>query len=296
MNAGASIHSGPRGRDVSSARCSSESFVRGVARAAVHALYDEVMAAPKPGLVSRMDSGSHGDMDASTFVRSLFSLRHYFAQVIRRGQEGASFRELQELGMIAERRMLEATQGVNTHRGAIFNLGLIAAAAGNLQARGKCVDTQSICETVRRLYGPGIMLSSLAAPPSHGRSMSVQHSIEGAREVAAGGFEILRKVAVPTLDRYLALGLPRSVAAVQTIFAVMSVLDDTNVFFRGGREGSDYVQRMSREFLEGGGVQAAHWRQHAMTIHRQFVERNLSPGGAADMLAAALFIHDLQGL
>jgi triphosphoribosyl-dephospho-CoA synthase len=275
---------------------SSDAFVHGVARAAIHALYDEVMAGPKPGLVTRIDNGSHRDMDAATFVRSLFSLRHYFAQVTRCGWQDAPFPVLQKLGVMAERRMLEATRGVNTHRGAIFNLGLLAAAAGKLHSQGIGLNVQSICATVSRSYGADILASVVTAPPSHGRQMMTRYSIEGARDVAAGGYEVLRKVAVPTLDRFIASGFPRSVAAVQTLFAVMAVLDDTNVFYRGGREGTDCVKRMSRAFLEAGGVRAAHWRQHAMTIHGKFVERNLSPGGAADMLAAALFVNALQGL
>jgi triphosphoribosyl-dephospho-CoA synthase len=275
---------------------SGDAFARDVARAAVHALYDEVMIGPKPGLVTRIDSGSHRDMDASTFVRSLFSLRHYFAEVTRSGQRDAPFAVLQKLGLAAERRMLEATRGVNTHRGAIFNLGVLAAAAGKLHAQGIGLSTRAICNTVSRSYGNDILAGAKGAPPSHGTAVAARYGIAGAREVAADGYQVLCRIAMPTFERFIAAGYPRSVAAVQTLFAIMAVLDDTNVLYRGGRDALDCVKRMSREFLLAGGVHAPHWRHHAMTIHRTFVERNLSPGGAADILAATLFVNELQGL
>jgi triphosphoribosyl-dephospho-CoA synthase len=296
MNAEASMLVRSPARQFARASRSSDAFVHRVARAAIHALHEEVMIGPKPGLVTRIDNGSHRDMDASTFVRSLFSLRHYFAHVTRCGQQDAPFPVLQNLGVAAERRMLTATRGVNTHRGAIFNLGLLAAAAGKLHAQGAGLNAQAVCDTVSRSYGADILASAAVAPPSHGKQAAAQYGIAGAREVAAGGYQVLRRIAVPTLERLIASGCPRSVAAVQTLFAVMAVFDDTNVFYRGGREGVDCVKRMSRAFLDEGGVRAPHWRQHAMAIHMRFVERNLSPGGAADILAAALFVNELQGL
>jgi len=94
-----------------------------IGKQAVRALHAELVLHPKPGLVSPLDSGAHDDMDAGTFLRSLFSLRRYFSAIAAAGAEAMPFPELQRLGIQAEARMLTATQGVNTHRGAIFCLG-----------------------------------------------------------------------------------------------------------------------------------------------------------------------------
>src|SRR3954462_2200459 len=88
-----------------------------IGRAAVRALYAELALSPKPGLVSPLDSGAHDDMDMTTFMRSLFALRGYFCAIAAAGAAGAAFPALQALGIAAERRMLEATRGINTHRG-----------------------------------------------------------------------------------------------------------------------------------------------------------------------------------
>src|SRR5436189_6453134 len=87
-----------------------------IGRAATLALHDELALTPKPGLVTLVDSGSHDDMDAHTFMRSLFALRRYFVQIAEAGRCGAAFPELECCGIEAEARMLAATRGINTHR------------------------------------------------------------------------------------------------------------------------------------------------------------------------------------
>ena len=111
-------------------------FAREVARLAVRSLHDELCLYPKPGLVSLVDNGSHDDMDATTFMRSLFSLRHYFRKICLAGWDDAPFAQLKQLGIAAEAAMLKATRGVNTHRGAIFSLGMLCATAGRARAQG----------------------------------------------------------------------------------------------------------------------------------------------------------------
>ena len=104
-----------------------------IARLVIRSLHAELALYPKPGLVSHRDSGAHRDMDAGTFVRSLFSLRGYFAEIAAAGMRDARLAELQQIGLRAERRMLQSTQGINTHRGAVFCLGLLCAAAGSFR-------------------------------------------------------------------------------------------------------------------------------------------------------------------
>ena len=111
-------------------------FHAALGRAAIVSLYDELALEPKPGLVSFADAGSHHDMDAGTFLRSLFALRHYFVRIAAQGAASTAFAPLELLGIAAEARMLRATGGVNTHRGAIFGLGLLCAAAGYRGALG----------------------------------------------------------------------------------------------------------------------------------------------------------------
>jgi triphosphoribosyl-dephospho-CoA synthase len=271
----------------------SKSFLIG--RAAVRALHMELMLYPKPGLVSPVDNGAHDDMDLQTFLCSIFSLRSYFTSIAAAGAEGAPFAVLQQLGIEAERRMLAATGGVNTHRGAIFCLGLLAAAAGWRQSRGLGFEAGALAGTVASVWSEGIREAGRKAADSHGRRAIQHYGVRGAREEALAGFPTLIGVALPMLRSALRrLGCPER-ARVQTLFAIMAELQDTNLLHRGGADALSFVQQAARRFLEEGGVYSRGWRSRALALHGDCVALRLSPGGAADTLAAACFLHELQG-
>ncbi len=265
-----------------------------IARLVLRALYKELRAYPKPGLVSVIDAGSHADMDGGTFVRSLFSLRHYFRAIVQAGAQGAAFPMLQSLGMRAERRMLAATGGVNTHRGAIFALGLLAAAAGNTARAMDRHAAALLGHVVRTRWGGGIARSQVHAPASHGLLVAGRYGAGGARAEAAAGFPHVFTVGLPAFREVLMQTSDANRAAVQSFFSLMALLHDTNLLYRGGRGGLVYAQAAARAFLAAGGVYQADWREHALSLHREFVARRLSPGGSADLLAATLFVFEWE--
>lgn len=122
-----------------------------LAAAAVAALHDELKAYPKPGLVSPVDSGAHADMDFALMSRSADTLLQPLTLLAAAGREGRSFEEaLMPLGIEAERRMLAATGGVNTHRGAIFSMGLIVAAIARADALDAPVTSDAVRAALRR--------------------------------------------------------------------------------------------------------------------------------------------------
>lgn len=261
-----------------------------IGRKAVRALHAELVLYPKPGLVSPVDSGAHADMDARTFLRSLFALRHYFVRIAAAGQAGAPFPQLQALGIAAERRMLAATGGVNTHRGAIFSVGLLAAAAGWRLGRGLAVDGAGLAATIVELWGDALAAAQSSATANGARAVR-RYGVRGARDEALDGFPSLVDIALPALAQARDAGVIP--ARMQALFAVMAHLDDTNLLHRGGRAGLEFVRGQARLFLARGGVFAADWHVFAQALHQECVARNLSPGGAADMLAAACFVESL---
>lgn len=281
-----------------------QAALRGVARLALHALHAELVLSPKPGLVTPHDNGSHDDMNARTFMRSLASLRNYFVDIAVAGARGARLPEMQQLGIAAEKRMLAATGGINTHRGAIFTLGLLAAAAGRELARGLPLQPHRLCATVRTLWGPTIVKSQTRAlvreacevplDQSHGASVRERYGVCGARSEAARGFPSVLQVGLPALDQALAQGLDARRAKVQTLFALMSELSDTNILYRGGAEGLRLVQDCAADYLRAGGAHAAGWEESAARVGRELVARRLSPGGSADLLSATWYLHLLR--
>ena len=265
-----------------------------VDRTALGALREELELDPKPGLVSPRDPGAHRDMDAATFRRSLAALRGAFGAAAAAGAAGLPFAELRRLGVEAEARMLAATAGVNTHRGAIFALGLLCAAAGRLRAAGRAPAGDALGREVAAAFGPSLRGGAAPGPSSHGAAVARWHGAGGAREEAAAGFPHLFGVALPALEEGLARGEGRRAAAAQCLLALVAALPDTNLLWRGGAEGLRYAQGAARGFLAAGGVHRRGWEARLAALHREFRARRLSPGGSADLLAAALLVHDLR--
>jgi triphosphoribosyl-dephospho-CoA synthase len=301
----------------------------GIGRQAVLALYDELALAPKPGLVSFIDSGSHHDMDARTFMRSLFALRRAFPALATLGERAAPFAELEALGIAAEAQMLRATGGVNTHRGAIFTLGLLCAAAGRCAAMGATLGTThgvtnaaahamthgradgkadgtthatthvtamtaaNIRSVLLATWGPALQRRALRAADSNGSRAARAFGLRSVGVEAAEGFPVLFDAVWPRLQAALARGLPMRLAQLDALLAAMAVLDDTNLVHRGGIAALRHVQQAARAFLRDGGAAIPQAESRALSLHRELVARRLSPGGAADLLAAACWLQRL---
>jgi triphosphoribosyl-dephospho-CoA synthase len=262
-----------------------------IGRAATGALYDELALHPKPGLVSFVDNGSHADMTAATFLRSLFALRRYFPAIAALGADDAAFAALERAGIAAEARMLAATGGVNTHRGAIFTLGLLCAAAGWRAARGLPLDAAGLRATLRARWGEALAARRPSNAQSHGQCAVRRHGLRGASDEAALGLPALFDVALPALRAARAGGAGDDGTRLHAFFHVLAVLDDTNLVHRGGLAGLRHAQRSARAFLAAGGALRSDAPAHALAIHADFVRRRLSPGGTADVLACACWLE-----
>jgi triphosphoribosyl-dephospho-CoA synthase len=271
-------------------------FCGEAARIAVGCLHTELVLYPKPGLVSLVDNGSHTDMTAVTFMRSLFALRHYFAQVCRAGIDDAPFSSLKRLGIEAEARMMQATGGVNTHRGAIFSLGMLCAAIGRARTQRISLNAALGADALRAImlirWGEELAGHTRAAGlSSHGLQVADTHAASGAREEAALGLPSVFEVGLPALRLTLAAGRSMYLARIDALFALMAHVSDTNVLYRGGAQGGLTVKQQARNFQAIGGTAHPHWRARALECHRILVDQKLSPGGAADLLAATCLVH-----
>ncbi|MBM2766634.1 triphosphoribosyl-dephospho-CoA synthase MdcB [Burkholderia anthina] len=277
-------------------RAPAPSDVERIAGLAERSLVLEIETYPKPGLVSHVDTGSHADMDAATFERSAAVLRPYFAELADAGARDADMTVLRKIGLRAEHAMLAATGGVNTHRGAIFGLGLLCAAAGRRMASGMAAPARAMTlgAWVARRWGTEI-LGGPRLPDSHGERASRRYGVGGARREAAGGFATVYRVGLPALRRaQRSMPDDAHAARVDACFALIAALDDTNLLHRGGQAGLDFARATARAFVARGGIRARDWRLHAVAAHHAFIARRLSPGGAADLLAMSVFVDALE--
>lgn len=292
-------HAAPRQPSASAQR----RFAREIARLAVGSLYIELCLYPKPGLVSLVDSGSHSDMNAATFMRSLFSLRHYFRNICLAGLGDAPFAQLKQLGIAAEKAMLKATRGINTHRGAIFSLGLLCAAAGRARAQGTPLTPAALRATMLIRWGEELAMHASASPTpaaaaaiSNGLRVAARYAASGAREEGALGLPSVFEIGVPALQATRARGATMTMARIDALFALMAHISDSNVYHRAGPQGAQTVREHARRFIEAGGTANADWLGQALASHQVFVQRRLSPGGAADLLAASCLVQSIATL
>lgn len=247
-----------------------------LAELAVSALREEALLTPKPGLVDAHDSGAHSDMDCALLLKSADTLRPYFLAAARAGaQSDDCMPRLVAAGIEAERLMLDATGGVNTHKGAIYALGLLTAALAACGARGG---------------DPFMRASALAAagsntePGSHGEAVRRRHSGAGARAEAENGFPCV-KAALTELDG--------GGDALSALLRVILVCEDSNLLHRGGEQALSYARQWAAHALE---LREEERRIYLEKINAEMTARSLSPGGCADMLAAALLMRSAQVL
>jgi triphosphoribosyl-dephospho-CoA synthase len=266
---------------------------RGIAAHAVDCLLQELETYPKPGLVSHIDAGSHTDMDADTLRRSATALGPYLCALAEAGAQNGDMGRLRVIGIEAEAAMLEATAGVNTHRGAIFGLGLLCAAAG-ARSSGSVESTAPLGSVVARRWGKEIM-SGPVRLRSHGLEARRRYGAGGALRQAADGFPSVYGIGLPALEQAAIMAPADAEAArVHACFSLIAAVEDTNLLHRGGTAGLCFAQSAARSFLDRGGVSQRDWRVRARAVHEVFVRGRLSPGGSADLLAMSLFVQALE--
>ena len=268
-----------------------------LAAAATETLIEELDTYPKPGMVSFHDSGSHHDMTAATFLESIAALKPFFAEIAVAGYRHTDLATLRGIGREAEKAMLTATDGVNTHRGAIFSLGLLCAAAGYALSRDGILPlpADELGKIIIARWCPGLIGRQEYVGPSHGTAMYKKYGAGGARMEATRGFPTVYRTGLPALAEALER-FPPEIARVHCFFALLEAVPDTTIMYRGGLEGLHFAREKAQGFNSRGGVKDPAWRKTAQQIHREFIDRNLSAGGVADLLAATLFVHKMAGI
>ncbi|MBD5169379.1 MAG: triphosphoribosyl-dephospho-CoA synthase CitG [Oscillibacter sp.] len=274
-----------------------------VATLVTRALLDEVCVTPKPGLVDRANSGSHRDMDIFTFTASAAALTPYWARCVEIGRQTAgqppedTFRALRQAGQAAERAMFAATAGVNTHKGAIFTLGLLCGAIGRLwKPEGPCREPEVILEECAALARAALEADFAAlrggdSPHTAGERLYLAQGLTGIRGEAARGLPGVRNAALPALRGALEAGRSWNDAGAIALLHLIAAVEDTNMIARGGVEAARNAREACAALLERDALPGM---EDIARLDREFIRQNLSPGGCADLLAAAFFLLSWQ--
>jgi holo-ACP synthase/triphosphoribosyl-dephospho-CoA synthase len=260
-----------------------------VAELAVQSLLDEASTTPKPGLVDRNNNGSHKDMCLETFINSANALRPYFTECVAIGQKNVhlsaeeTFRHLRQAGIQAEKIMLEATGGVNTHKGAIFTLGILCGCVGR--------HADNIFSEAALMGKEAEKDFALVKGDTAGECLYLQKKLRGIRGEVADGLPSVANIGLPILQRALEQGLTEEQAAACTLLYLIAHVEDTNLYHRGGDSGAAFAKQAVQTLLTHTPFPT---KEEIETLDKVFIQKNLSPGGCADLLAASIFLKHLK--
>ena len=290
-----------------------------LAALAAQSLIDEAMTTPKPGLVDMRNNGSHQDMNLYAFLCSAHALKPFFLECLAIGQNtrhmapANTFPHLREAGLKAEQAMYAATGGVNTHKGAIYSLGILCGALGRLWCPEiPIAETAALVKHCTEMVSPHVKADFAALSVSRsatmdsiplngkpttkpalsaGQRLYLEEGITGIRGEALAGFPSVTKLSLPAYQNALQSGLNHNDAGIMALLHLIANVKDTNLYHRGGRDGAAYAANAARTLLATNKLPSY---EQLKTLDDTFIAKNLSPGGCADLLAVTYFLHRLK--
>lgn len=278
-----------------------------IAQLATKALLYEVALTPKPGLVDRANNGSHQDMTYYTFMDSIVALSPYFQDYVDLGfqHEGTLddlFDYCRVIGIQAEQDMLEATKGINTHKGANFSFGVILTATGyflknNPKLPLEAIDVETILVIVQKmtenLIKHDFAKIHLKAKLSHGERLYLEKGMTGVRGEAAKGYPAVHHLLLPFLRQYRDSHEKDEVVLLRALVLLMSEVEDGNILHRGGYDAWQQVKKDMLTLHEAN-LNQVDFLEDLTAYDQEMIQSHLSPGGAADLLAIGIYFAFLE--
>lgn len=268
----------------------------------------EVATLSKPGLVCPGTCGAHQDMSLMTFMAGSAAIIPAFFQCASEGLShigppAALLPRLRAVGRPAEERLLEATRGVNTQRGALFAAGLVAGAAG-LAARdlpekaSLRLSPRKVCLLLKEMT-KGLVERELAAlgakkKMTAGERLFQKYGVQGIRGEMERGLPSVFEAGLPALEEGFRRGADLNGAFLHTLFVLMTQVEDTTILWRADMDALEEMRRGARGALAAGSVFTGDGQERIRAIERDFVKKKLSPGGCADMLAVTIAMYLME--
>lgn len=264
---------------------------------AVQSLLEEASTTPKPGLVDARNCGSHRDMDISTFRASAAALGTYFVRCAEIGIQTAqeppesTFAALRPAGRVAEQTMYRATGGVNTHKGAVFTLGILCGAAGRLWQTGSGREPERIFREVADMTRQAMAAAlDQGGDDTAGQRLYASRGVRGIRGEVAKGLPSVERIGLPVYSALRREGKTQNDAGAVALLHLIAQVEDTNMLSRGGAKGAAAGAAWAARLIENGAVPT---KEQIEALDERFIRENLSPGGCADLLAAVYFVEKL---
>ena len=273
-----------------------------IGEAAALGMLFEAAASPSLGLVSPYSNGCHKDMDYFTFLRSTSSIAGIMPICAQIGidYEKDLLPKLRAVGMYGEKNMFNSTKGVNTHKGALFLLGIISCAAGRCLNLSIDINRQNMAKQCS-IIADNIVERELETINedtninlSNGERIYKKYGIKGIRGEVQNGMPSVINIGLPMYEDAKQLNLSESDCLVNSLLGIMSCAEDTTVINRCGIKGYIKMKEMAKKAIDLGAMKTCEGKKFVQGMDRLFIDNNISPGGAADLLAATVMIYNLE--
>ncbi|PJI08526.1 MULTISPECIES: triphosphoribosyl-dephospho-CoA synthase CitG [Clostridium] len=261
---------------------------------AIQAMLYEVSCFPSPGLVSPISNGAHKDMNFYTFIDSTCALSSYFAKFVREGFKDVSckqlFKNIRKIGIEAEKDMFLKTNGVNTHKGMIFLMGIACAAVGKVINDNKTFKEvkQTIIEMTSGIVKNELENINPNKKMTYGEKIYLDYKIKGVKGEVEAGMPIIFEFSLDFFDECSDLNINSRL--VHTLIGIMQVCEDTNIIHRHSIDVLREVQGKAKNVIQAGGMRSDNGREMIDRLSDEFIEKNISPGGSADILGVTVFM------
>ena len=270
-----------------------------IANIATNSLVQEVRTTPKPGLVDCRNNGSHNDMDINTFIDSANALTPYFSECFAIGcntsklKPEETFPLLRKAGIEAEKKMYAATKGENTHKGIVYSVGIICASIGRLWSPAAPIaNLDEIFSQCAKIVKNSVKADFESIDNSTaGGHLYLKHGLTGIRGEVMAGFPSVRNISLPIYKKCLDTGFDSNFAGVITLLNLIAKVKDTNLYHRGGIVGAEFAVNTVSSLLKKSETPST---DDVIALDDEFIKRNLSPGGCADLLAITYFLYSLE--
>lgn len=279
----------------------SEYIAEDIGMKAYYALLEEVYTTPKPGLVDLYSCGAHTDMDVHTFEKSAEALKQWFIRMAAQGYlltctREELFNQIRKTGIMAEKAMFQATDGVNTHKGMIFTLGIFCAAAGRCMKDYGEINLRTLIRVEQEMTSRVLKneLSALSFNTgecsTNGEKNLRQYGTAGIRGEALAGYPSVTEIALPVLADGIYKKKEWNKIKIQILFALMSRVQDSNILSRKNPKVLYEVQIQAMNFLNEGGAYEEKAMEKLFLMDAEYIRKNISAGGCADLLATCIFL------
>ena len=267
------------------------------------ALLTELQLSPKPGLVDKIDSGSHSDMDYNTFISSIEAIVPHFSIIIDTAFHWKDalnnlFPKIREIGIEAEKAMFLATNNVNTHKGAIFLLGILCAISSYSFRYKKSFIIEDILFMTKEMTYQGLTedFIQIKNKKSHtnGEKIYLKYGYKGIREEVLSGFSIIKECILPLLQKRLEENFNSHQILSEILITLFSKVNDTNVINRSNIETLLFAQEEASYLIKSKKLLNEDYISILEKMNENFIKKNISHGGCADLLSVTLFLWFLE--